>query len=280
MKHILLIIGLATSFFGTSQVEESEDTTKINLGGIEFIIVDHEQDTLQLDENGEVMENTDENYEWNYDQDPDELTYWSGFEFGPSILFNSSNTTSIGSNYLQLDPSQSFSFNFNFFEKRIPFGTDHVGIVTGLGFTNSRYGFKNNYNLMSSTGPNSDSTWGEIDTTTTYNKNQLRASYLTIPLMLHFNASKNSEKNFHVSAGVIGGVKLSSKTVQKYDILGKEWKDKHKGTYNLNPFQAIATVRAGYNDFGLFANYNLLPLFENDVTENVFPLTMGVSLHF
>lgn len=275
MKHIILFIGITTSFFGVSQVEESEDTTKINVGGIEFIIVDHGQDTILVDDNGEVIEDPKANKE-----DSDDLTYWSGFEFGPSILFNSSNTTSIGSDYLQLDPSQSFSFNFNFFEKRIPFGTDHVGLVFGLGLTNSRYGFKDNYNLMSSSGPNSDSTWGVIDTTTTYNKNQLRATYLTIPLMLNFNTSKNSENNFHLSAGVIGGVKLSSKTVQKYDVLGKEWKDKHKGTYNLNPFQAIATVRAGYNDFGVFANYNLLPLFENDVTENVFPLTMGVSLHF
>jgi len=276
MKNILLIIGIACSVlsYGQEETKEPEDTTRIVFGGMEFIIVNHGQDTIVVDENDEntMVIEKDKKKEIG----DEELTYWSGFEFGPSILLNSSGTTDIKSDFLQLDPAQSFSYNWNFFEKRIPFGTDHVGLVTGLGITHSRYGLKGS-NVIQTAG---DSTFGAVDTLTQFNKNQLRATYLNVPLLLNFNLSKNPDKNFHIAAGVIGGVRISSKTVQKFDILGKEAKNKSKGIYNLNPFQAIATARVGYKDFGVFANYNLLPLFDQGAAEEVFPLTMGISFHF
>ena len=108
----------------------------------------------------------------------------------------------------------------------------------------------------------------------------IKEEELNKTLLLQFNTSKNEDKNFHLAAGVIGGVRVGSKLVQKFDVFGKESKNKSKGVYNLNSFQAIATVRMGYNDIGLFANYNLLPLFEKGKAEEVFPLTIGVSMHF
>ncbi len=254
---------------------ENPDTTKFKLAGLEFIIVDHGDDI------DTILVDNDEDNDIKIDKDKkkkvdDDLTYWSGFEFGPSILFNNNGGNTIASPYLELDPAQSFSYNFNLFEKRIRFGTDHVGLVTGLGLTHARYGFKNNYSLSA----NSDSTWGILDTTRAFNKNQLRATYLNVPLLLQFNTSKNEDKNFHVAVGVIGGVRLNSKTVQKFDVLGKEAKNKEKGIYNLNSFQASATARVGYNDIGVFANYNLLPLFDKGAAEEVYPLTVGLALHF
>ncbi len=57
-------------------------------------------------------------------------------------------------------------------------------------------------------------------------------------------------------------------------------KNKIKGRYNLNPYQLNATARIGYKDFGVFANYSLLPLFETGLAEEAYPLTAGVSLSF
>lgn len=284
MKSILLITAAIFSLNAIAQEgpkgpkKEVEDTTRFRVAGLEFIIIDHgdQIDTVLVDEQSdgkEVKIGKDKNKKKKAD---DDLTYWSGFEFGPSILFDKSGGNNISSPFLELDPAQSFSYNFNLFEKRIRFGTDHVGLVTGLGFTQARYGFKDSYSLKAT----ADSTWGVLDTTRAYNKNQLRATYLNVPLLLQFNTSKYTSKNFHVAVGVIGGVRLSSKTVQKFDILGKEAKNKQKGVYNLNPFQASATARVGYNDFGVFANYNLLSLFEKGAAEEVYPLTMGISLHF
>ena len=269
MKNIITLIAVSLSMQLFAQ-EKEQDTTRFNIAGLEFIIINHGQDTIL------VNDEDDENPKKKNHGSDDDLTYWSGFEFGPSILFNASGGNTINSPYLKMDPAQSFSYNFNFFEKRIRFGTDHVGLVSGMGLTFSRFGIKDNYQLMQS----ADSTWGVLDTLTSFNKNQLRATYLNVPLLLQFNTSKNEDKNFHLAAGVIGGVRVGSKLVQKFDVFGKESKNKSKGVYNLNSFQAIATVRMGYNDIGLFANYNLLPLFEKGKAEEVFPLTMGVSMHF
>ncbi|MFK8036717.1 MAG: porin family protein [Crocinitomicaceae bacterium] len=282
MKKILLL--LLAVLFGLNltaqeeptQVEEpvmeEEDTTRFKIAGLEFIIINHGEDTIMVDSGDE--DNFD--VKKKKKKSDDDLTYWSGFEFGPSVLLDNSGGTNINSPYLNIDPAQSFSYSLNLFEKRIRFGSDHVGLVTGLGFTQARYGFKDNYNLLAS----SDSTWGVLDTTRAFNKNQLRATYLNIPLLLQFNFSKNANKNFHIATGVIGGVRINSKTVQKFDVNGKATKNKAKGVYNLNSFQASATARVGYKDFGVFANYNLLSLFEPGQAEEVYPLTMGISLHF
>ncbi|MFK8044460.1 MAG: outer membrane beta-barrel protein [Crocinitomicaceae bacterium] len=282
MKSLLIIIAAVFSLnsFGQEDPKEvettKEDTTRFKVGGLEFIIIDHgdDIDTILVDDEKtkkSIKIGDDDN-----DKDDDDLTYWSGFEFGPAILMNKDMGTNINSDFLQFDPAQSFAFSLNMFEKRIPFGTSHVGLVTGMGFTHARFGFKDSYVLTES----ADSTFGILDSTRAYNKNQLRATYFNIPLLLQFNTSKNKNKNLHLAVGVIGSVRINSKTVQKYDILGKEAKKKEKGVYNLSPLQASATARLGYNDFGLFANYNLMPLFEKGKAEEVFPLTIGVSLHF
>lgn len=272
MKKILLLTAVLFGLNTMAQEEVLEDTTKFRLAGLEFIIINHGEDTVLVDDDGKEIE-IKKNKKKKAD---DDLTYWSGFEFGPSMILNKSGGTNINSPFLDLDPAQSFSYSLNLLEKRIRFGTDHIGLVTGLGFTQARYGFKDNYSLRVSP----DSTWGILDTTKAYKKNQLRATYLNIPLLIQINTSKNKNKNVHIAAGVIGGVRLSSKTIQKFDVSGKETKNKAKGTYNLNSFQASATARLGYKDFGVFANYNLLSLFETGHAEEVYPLSMGISLHF
>jgi hypothetical protein len=272
MKTIILTLAAMVSFgLSAQQNEEVEDTTRFKIGTTEFIIINHEDGDADT-----LLVNGDSDDTYNDSENEADLTYWSGLDIGINTLLNSNQNNSFDNKFLQIDPSESFNFSLNLMEKRIRFGTDHVGLVTGLGFNFSRYGFKDNYLLRS----NSDSTFAVMDTVNNYSKNQLRSTYLNVPLMLHFNTSKRESNNFHVSVGVIGGVRLTSKLVRKYDVLGGEQKDKIKGKYNLNPFQVDATARLGYKNFGLFANYSLLPLFENNKTENAFPLTIGASFHF
>ena len=94
------------------------------------------------------------------------------------------------------------------------------------------------------------------------------------------NTNMNPDKSFYLAAGVIGGVRLSSKTKRKGEIDGEKFTVKNKGTYSLNSFKLDATVRLGYNDFGVFASYSMLPLFNVGKTAEVYPLTFGLSLNF
>jgi len=39
-------------------------------------------------------------------------------------------------------------------------------------------------------------------------------------------------------------------------------------------------MRLGYDDWGVYLNYNVMPLFDTDKTAAVYPLTFGVSMNF
>lgn len=266
MTLLILLIG------GTAMAQNSDDTTRFTMGGVEFIIIDH--DTMAV--NHDDPDNWD-NEDWT--EDSDDLTYWSGFHVGINMLMNQDFKPEFDDSHLQIDPALSFSYSFNLMEHRIRIAKDYFGIVTGIGFTNSRYGFSDNYLTLGSTA---DSTFGWTDSSITngYTKNQLRVNYFNIPLLFQINTSKNEDKNFHLSFGAIGGVRIGSKVKYKYDVFGGENTDKVKGRFNLNPFTVQGTVRLGFRDFGLFANYDVLSLYEKGKSTAAYPLTFGASFHF
>lgn len=252
--------------------EEGSDTTRFKIGTMEFIVIDNDTTVIKSGDPGEFEEPE-------FPSDRNDLTYWSGFGVGVNTFMNYEFQPNVNAPHLQIDPANSFHYNLNLMEHRFRIVKDYFGIVTGIGFSNSRFGLQDDRMRLAS---NADSTYGIVDTTLAngFSKNQLRVSYFNIPLLLHFNTSKYEDKNVYLSLGVIGGVRIGSKMRYKYDVLGGETKDKTKGTFNLNPFHASLTARMGYKNLGLFANFDMLPLFKEGTSEVAKPLTFGATLNF
>lgn len=270
MKTTLIIIAALLSG-GIAMAQGEPDTTRITFGGKQIIIVGNDTTMIDID---------DPDSEGKAGRFGGDLTYWSGIDVGINLPMNGNFQNNFNAQHLNTDPSQSFVYSWNFAEQRIRIIKDYFGIVTGLGFTNSRYGFDNDRMRLQS---NSDSTWGVTDTTlfTGFTKNQLRVNTLNIPILFQINTSKNENNNFHLSFGAIGGVRIGSNVKYKYDLAsGGDTKNKEKGKFNLNPFQVLGTVRMGYKDFGLFANYDILSLYEKDKSELAYPFQFGASFHF
>jgi hypothetical protein len=251
-----------------------KDTTRFMVGDTEFIIIDHDtlparKDRAHHNKNGEFTHYGSKNT----------LTYWAGLDFGVNMLMDWNKTFDLNSAHLQTDPSSSSYFSINFLEQRIRLAKDYFGIVTGVGFSNMRFGFKDSYLRLDN---DNNSTFGTIDSSliSGFSKNQLRVNYFNVPILFQINFSKKHRKNFHLAFGAIGSLRINSNTKYKYEVPTGDARDKIKGRYNLNPFQAQATVRAGFRNFGIFANYSLLPLFEKDKSEVAYPLTFGASVHF
>lgn len=265
--RILTIVALVSG--GTLLAQPDQDTTRFTIGNKEIIIIGNDTTMIDIeDESGEAG------------RFGGDLTYWSGFEVGINLPVNGNFETGFNSRHLQIEPSQSFVYSYNFAEQRIRIIKDYFGIVTGFGFTNSRYGFRDEkMRLMA----DADSTYGITDTTlfNGFSKNQLRINTFNIPVLFQINTSKNEDNNFHISFGAIGGVRIGSNVKYKYDLAGGgDTKNKEKGRFNLNAFQVLGTVRMGYKDFGLFANYDLLSLYETDKSELAYPLSFGASFSF
>jgi len=272
MKNIFLFTGLAVVSFNLfAQQEETEstneDTTRIRLKHMEILIVENSgssatSDTVTL-EPVELRRN---------------IAHWAGVDFGFNVIVNGAGGQSFpGEPYLKNDIARSQIWNLNILEHKFKIVKEYVGLTTGLGFHFNQISFDNNYIL----GKNGDSTFALMDTVLSYEKNKLRATYLTVPLLLEFNTNKNNNRGFYFAAGVVGGLRIGSryKTVHKDN--GERVKSVQRGDYNLSPFKLDLTARLGYGSFGAFATYNLIPVFEDSATANkAHSLTAGITLNF
>lgn len=210
-------------------------------------------------------------YKW---KESSKYKSWQGIAFGLNGYLNQNNSIPLlpKDNYLQLDYAQSLNFQASISQINFYLYKKNIAIATGLGFEWKRFAFDQNVNL----NPDSSFTYGIIDTTKifTYKRNLLKASYLQLPLLLEFHFGKSNMIN--IDLGIIGQVKLSSKTRQirekdnfKYDITRID-------SYNLNPFLLKYHFSIGINYFSIYAEYSFTPLFQNNKGTLLYPFNIGI----
>jgi hypothetical protein len=255
-------------------VESEADTVKMKFGKTQILVVNNTPDMEESTDDGSA---DDEEEEDEPRKKKKSEAHWAGLDFGVSLLLDQNRQNNFTDNpYWKNDAAKSQVWNLNILERKFNFGTPYVGLTTGLGFSFTSVAFNDNYLIQSTP----DSVYAVIDTVSQYSKNKLKATYLTVPLMLEFNTNADEDKSFYLAAGVVGGVRLTSKTKRQGEFDGKEFNEKVKGPFSLNPFKVDAAVRLGYGDWGVFANYSLLPLFDQGKTVDIYPLTFGLSLNF
>lgn len=244
------------------------DTTKITIGGSEIIIIDKNSGEDSLD------------YKFKPRQNKESVKpFWGGIEMGFNGYVNADNETTLpaGYKFLELDEGKSIAFNINFFEKKIVLEKDHLWLVTGLGLNYNNYRFaKKDFKLV----PEANTVTALFsDSVNTFNfdKSKLVVSYVTVPLLLQVNTSKSKRNNVHLSTGAIFAYKLGAHT--KYVTKdGSRKKEKERDDFNLDPIRLDATVRLGYRNFNLFANYAVTELFKNNEGPELHPYTFGITL--
>ena len=247
----------------TITVDKGGDTTRIKLGKKTIVIIEDDDE-----ERGDDDERGDRTREG----------HWAGFGINTNGFLNADGKIATGdaAGFLELDHARSIGFNFNLVEKRFPIFREYVGLTTGLGIQWNRFALKNNVDVMVS----ADSTYGVENTTVDYKKNVLRSTYLQIPLLLEITTNKDNDKAWHISAGVVGGIRIGSSLKTKWEDAGKTNKDRVKSNYNLNPFEAHATAIVGYGDISLYVNYGLTQVFEKDKGPNYAPVSAGILVNF
>lgn len=251
------------------------DTTKLRIGKKNIIIIenDDEKDYSYFD---------DEEYEG--DDDDDDYDYkskkfkghWSGIELGMNNYLNSDFELALptGGEFLELNTSKSVEFSLNFMEKAFPIYKNRLGIVTGMGIKWNNYHFDNNITLDPSSNPLDTIDIGSVN----YSKNKLGVTYLTIPLLLEYQIPVGKKnKPIYFSTGVIGGLKIGSRTKQEYSLDGQNYDYKTKEDYNLSPYTYSVTARLGYKNVNVFANYSMVSLFEKNKGPELYPFTIGLS---
>ena len=198
--------------------------------------------------------------------------HWAGFEMGINTFANP-NYNGFAPNFMDLNHGKSFEVGINFLQYNIGIQKDkkNIGLVTGLGLTLNDYRFSNPNTIENHNGLVSPV---ELDPDRLV-KSKLSTSYLSLPVMLEFQAPSGAHnKRFYVSAGLIGGLKLGSHTKVKYP--GD--KSKNHDDFNINPFRYGATARIGYKGINLFSTYYFSTFFRENRGPVMNPFTIGIVL--
>ncbi|MEN9994040.1 MAG: hypothetical protein RL762_697 [Bacteroidota bacterium] len=279
------------------------DTTQIKIGNMKIVILEGKElkdlDQLKALE-GElpkgqrkiiidervIIENDEDFAKENWDTDNncnncetsgDGNAIWAGFGVNANGFMNANKQLASASElgFLALDPAKNIGLQLNFAEKRFPIFKDYLGVVTGLGFNWNRYSIKGDYDfsvvndtlIANATGVN-------------YAKNVLSSTYLQAPLLLQISTSSNANHAWNISAGVVGGIRVDARQMQKWEADGKKNKDKTKDDFQFNPFQASLMATVGYGDWSLYMTYGLSDIFNEGSALKVRGVNAGILLSF
>ena len=272
MRQFILTLAILLSISTLSAQEtpkeeipkaNGKDTSRYKVGNVNIYVFKdpiEEVDTVDASPSEEEAEKNEKHWH---------EANWGGIDLGVNVLTNENFGTTFKENkYWENDPANSFNYNLNLFSRKHYIYKNNLGIVSGFGFNFTQYAFKNNYLIKT----NIDSVYAQMDTVYNYSKNKLKATYIQIPLLLEFSSNDN---NKYISAGIVGGLRIGSKTKREGELNGKNFTEKTKGTYDLNSFKMDATVRLGVGNIGVYATYALIPLFESDKTVSVHPFSIG-----
>jgi len=265
---------------GAGEIKKSNslitsDTTKLKFGNKTIIILEGEENT-EVEIGDDVRVEGKENCETKSSK-PSMPSIWSGFELGINGYLNTDNTLnmdSVNTNWA-LNYGKSVAVNFNFWEARGRILKENIIVTTGLGAEINNYRFENKVKLISDTIP----TIALLESDKDYDKSKLVTGYLNVPLYLTFATNKfKNGKRLSFSPGVTGGWRFTSYNKRVITENGDRNKSRNRDDFNLNPFRLNASVRVGYGDFILFANYSLTPLFQKNEGPLLTPVTIGIRV--
>lgn len=200
----------------------------------------------------------------------------SGVDFGFNMFLNE-DYTGYTSDFMQTDVLHSNSVYINFVQQSIGLQSvrNTIGLVTGIGL------HLYNYRLDKLTTIERDE--NSIIQPVPINLANVKKSNLAIisiqlPLLAEFQLPIDRNGNrIYFSAGMYGGIKLTSHTKIKYKLERNE-KLKVVDHFSIRDLNYGIMVRTGYRWVNLFATYDMVPFFRENRGPELTPFTFGITL--
>ncbi len=252
-------------------VKEVGDETKIRFGNKEIRIVEDEEGVVVYKNYG----SDGDNYTWKKKDQNRFRGHLGGLDIGFNGFLTDFFETSLdpADSYFDLNTAKSYSWAMVCPGVNIGF-TRHFGISTALGITFSKYRFDGNNTIIKG----DDGVVGPYypDPGIVYSKSKLYTTYATLPVILEVQIPVSGNNTINLGAGVVGAIKLGSKTKVVYNDDGKE-KHKNKDDFSLNLLRWGSTVRAGYEGVQLYGTCYFTELFEAGKGPVLYPYEVGIS---
>ncbi len=277
------------------------DTTNVKIAGIRVEVIEDDSTKVTIG-NRRLIVTDDGNVRWCKIKKRKFNGHWAGFELGINGYLTKDFNMKFNpeDEYMDVDMGKGYQVNMNFYEQNIALSKNQEwGMLTGIGLQ------WNNYRFRRSTSLNPDSAYliGYIDQGISVRKSKLAVAYLQIPLLFEWqNQTLRKRNSFHVSMGVVLGVRLWSWQKKYYNELNKDYtlsqydpsteqyetawgrtspnynKTHTYDDYHLQPFKADASLRVGWGFINLFATYNMITMFRKDKGPELNQFAAGITL--
>jgi len=268
------------------EVKKNGDTTRIRLGKKGITIVEKDGKTIVDIQDENNQDTTVENDEgWNPNAKPGKKKdhsfepHWAGLELTLNNFVTSSFSFNLPSeaSFLELNTGKSIGVRLNLFEYSIPMGRFN-GLYTGLGFEFNSYYFSSDSNNITKSNGRIVAKMKPAGASA-YSKNKLKDTYLNIPLMYEIQFPLGNTKHpLYFAAGVIGGLKLGSRTKEYYKLNGETRHEIVKDDFYLSPIRLGYQARIGFRHLHLVATYYSTPLFVSGKGPEVHPFDLGLMI--
>jgi len=197
-------------------------------------------------------------------------SHLSGFGLGVNVYLNKDGAMKLPDQYKDMDLNVSKSINvvLNLFDVSQPLISNKLAITAGVGTEWHNYRFSEDITLEKKDGVLSTKIL-----TGNVVKTKLTDWWLNVPVALELNGGKYN--SFYASFGAVGSLLLNSHT--KY-VTSDGGKQKHKNwnAFYLNPFRVSLMAKVGYGNFGVYATYSLVQMFQEDKGPELYPFAAGV----
>ena len=246
----------------TYKITPDADTTRLKIGKRKFIIID--------DNKVDKEKSTDES-----EKRRRMKRVYAGLETGVNALTTSSMNFTHSNDYKFLNTKlgSSWLYGINLFEFDGHIIKNKLAFTTGLGSQFSNYHFEGNSYIT----PNSDKLTS-TDAGVALTKNKLFTYDINVPLLIKYapGTKKGAHGGFHIAVGTIVRYTSTAKVVNETTARGFEERFTFNDDFNINTFRVDGTVRVGYKEIKLFANYALTPYFNNSKAPDVRAFNAGI----
>ncbi|MBP6977274.1 MAG: DUF2807 domain-containing protein [Bacteroidales bacterium] len=267
------------------RADDWNETTEVKVGGISVDV--REDDTVRITLGDRELVISDDGHVELLKEEKERFRgHWGGLHLGINGYVDRDFSTQVPKEYdfLDLKYEKSFNVQLNIYEQNFNLYRNHLGLITGIGFNWSIYNYAKDLHFVADSAEiyayhgKEGNEYAQPHPERNYIKSKLMIPYLTIPLLLEYQTNHYCKTNsFHLTAGVVGGVRLGTKARVKWDDSGKS-KEKHWDSYHMNPFRWDAYAGMGWGIINLYATYSLNPLFQKDEGPEEYPFTLGITL--
>ena len=177
--------------------------------------------------------------------------------------------------YFSLNESRSLDFSIYFNDLVVPFN-HNCGLVMGVAMQFNHYAFQDNFNLE--VVDNMVTADYNNTIVPSFKRFNYRLMHLNVPLVFEF--STIGVNKFFFNVGVMGGIRIGSRTKQVYNVDGDRQKNCTRKSFETNLLKYSVIGGVGYRRFQVFGEYSPVPLFKEGHGPELYPFSVGVKFVF